>query len=152
MPDKCPHCGAAYFRDARPDGVDADGLQKPVRRSAHAVACYICPECGENEIDALRRQLAEAKTEVAHLRRKLALFDLTSERNYGDGDSNALWNRIDDFREGQRKRLSLDDQHELAEWWAELHSALMELDDKLAEAQDARDAAEAAHAKEYDHA
>ena len=62
-------------------------------------------------------------TELAKLKAKLArLADYGLDtRNIGDGDSNALWNRVDNYRAKPDATLSAEDIRALAEWWAKLH-------------------------------
>jgi len=77
-------------------------------------------------------------------------------RYYGDGDTPALWERIEDFREGREGRegraapskLSETDVRELVEWWAEIHETMMDLDEKCSAAEARAAAAEAANGDE----
>ena len=54
-------------------------------------------------------------------------------RNYGDGDAMALWQRIDDFRADPDATLAPDDVRALAEWWSDIHDTLGEMDERNCE-------------------
>lgn len=83
-----------------PEGMDE--LDEDVR---------FCGPCAIDEIERLRTLHADSPN-----------------RNYGDGDANSLWNRIETFREDRTAKLSDEDVRELAEWWNELHKTVMERD------------------------
>lgn len=71
--------------------------------------------------------------ELARLRDQLnSIHDYGIDtRSFGDGDANAVWNRVDAFRNDPEAVLDPEDVRELAEWWAELHTTVSELDEKL---------------------
>jgi hypothetical protein len=71
--------------------------------------------------------LDELRDEIERLR---TLHADSPNRNYGDGDADSLWNRIEKFRDDPDARLSDEDVRELAEWWNELHQMMMEMDDR----------------------
>jgi len=71
-----------------------------------------------------------AVAEIDRLRASLKLF---SSVNPSDvhliDDSNEFWNRIEDFRSDQSTPLTLTEQRELAEWWAENMATIGDLDE-----------------------
>lgn len=83
--------------------------------------------------DSYLRQIARQKQELARLRNQLnRIHDYGIDtRSFGDGDANAAWNRVDAFRNDPEAVLDPEDVRELAEWWAELHTTVSELDEKL---------------------
>ena len=84
----------------------------------------ICVRWLMGQYEKAERQLADAQATLARLQE----YGLVT-RDHGDGDANALWNRIDAYRSDPAATLSAEDVRELAEWWAELHTSLSELDD-----------------------
>ena len=69
-------------------------------------------------------------------------------RHYGGGDANALWERIESFRQNPDATLSADDVRELAEWWREIHDRLGDMDEELCEARDENERIRELHAEE----
>lgn len=111
---KCPGCGG----EAMTANEQAVGK------------CYDCQRHDRDTAD-LRRQLASANETIDRLQE----YGIDT-KNFGDGDANALWNRVDAFRNDPEAVLVPADVRELAEWWAELHSTVSDLDEKLCNAND----------------
>lgn len=82
-----------------------------------------------DDLADLRHQLAAASETIDRLQE----YGIDT-KSYGDGDTNALWNRVDAFRNDPEAVLVPADVRELAEWWAELHTTLCDLDEKFCKA------------------
>ena len=89
--------------------------------------CEKCPSYAIN--DDPQQRLCDCCWRDAEIERLRTLHADSPTRNYGDGDSNSLWNRIEEFRADPDARLSDDDVRELAEWWDALHQMMMEMDE-----------------------
>ena len=86
----------------------------------------ICVRWLMGQYEKAERQIAEAQATLARLQE----YGLVT-REHGDGDANALWDRIDAYRSDKAATLSHEDVRELAEWWAELHTSLSEMDETV---------------------
>ena len=86
----------------------------------------ICVRWLMGQYEKAERQLADAQATLARLQE----YGLVT-RDHGDGDANALWNRIDAYRSDPAATLSAEDVREMAEWWAELHTSLSDLDETV---------------------
>ena len=88
----------------------------------------------------LAREAAEALRSLqAEVERLQTRLDRLSDYGLGTAridDKDSLWSRIDAFRAGKFPQLTEADQRDLAEWWAELHTTVCELDEKLANAKE----------------
>ncbi len=78
-------------------------------------------------------QLAARDETIVGLNAKLARIQEygIDTRNFGDGDAQALFGIIEAFRADPGATLLPEEVRELVEWWAELHTALMDLDEKV---------------------
>jgi hypothetical protein len=120
---KCPHCFAVAT-----GRVNQHGEPTYECGSAGASRTFACQAA---EIERLR-----ADCEIEQLQARLQRLS-----DYGLGtaridDKESLWSRIDEFRGGKFPQLTEADQRDLAEWWAELHTTVCELDEKLANAKE----------------
>ena len=133
MREKCPKCGATVANCG--PNVWSCGTARTPKGVLH------------ESKNCLRRQLAQRDKTIARIHD----YGIDT-KSFGDGDANAVWNRVDAFRDDPEAVLAPEDVRELAEWWAELHTTVSILDEKLCMAErDAREAiaaAEAAKAEE----
>jgi len=115
----------------RVDYDQREGGAHQILNGAGQTVCFISTGWPDMEYqDAYAEFIVEACNNHDRLAAAVAAFRGTNPSDvHLIDDSNAFWNRIEEFRSDPGKPLTITEQRELAEWWAENMVTISRLDE-----------------------